>query len=114
MNWTIDDMLAGRCNVTQVGTEREEEPDAVEGNGLGTVEDYLAIHEALGGRKFLMEWARANPAKFYDQLLKILEKTEAIKRAGDEGKRLEELTGAELEKLSSAEIKRLLLSDRGT
>ena len=76
MKWTIEDMMAGECDITQVGAERKEEVVS-----FGTIEDYLAIHEELGGRPFLLAWAKANPAKFYDQLLKILEKTDAIKRA---------------------------------
>jgi hypothetical protein len=105
--WTIQDMMDGLCDITQVGQEKEDE--RVVGGSLGTIEDYLAIHEELGGREFLLAWAKANPAKFYDQLLKILEKTDAIKRAGDEGRRLEQLSMAEINGMSSAEIKKMLL-----
>jgi hypothetical protein len=106
--WTTQDMLNGLCDVTQVGTEREEATDGG-GGTLGTIEDYLAIHDALGGRQFLLEWAKANPAKFYDQLLKILEKTDAIKRAGEQTARLDALSAKDLEAMSSVEIKRLLV-----
>lgn len=109
--WTTQDMMAGECDITQVGQEKEDE--RVVGSSLGTIEDYLAIHEELGGREFLLAWAKANPAKFYDQLLKILEKTDAIKRAGDEGRRLEQLSMAEIGALSSAEIKKMLLEGVG-
>jgi hypothetical protein len=104
MKWTIEDMMAGECDVTQVGSERQDAAVS-----LGTIEDYLAVHEALGGLDFLTAWAKANPAKFYDQLLRILEKTDAIKRAGDAGKKLEEMSTKELEQLSSVEIKKLLM-----
>lgn len=108
MKWTIEDVMAGACDITQVGAEREVERE--EGGGsLGTIEDYLAIHDELGGREFLLAWARANPAKFYDQLLKILEKTDAIKKAGDAGRELERLSLRDLEGMSSVEIKKLLV-----
>lgn len=111
--WTTQDMLSGLCDVTQIGTCREVEGEIDIGSGgsLGTIEDYLAIHEALGGREFLLAWARANPAKFYDQLLKILEKMDTIKRAGEAKGKLDELSSAELETMTSAELKRLLLED---
>ena len=110
--WTIEDMMSGACDVTQVGMARDVVEEKVEGSSLGTIEDYLAIHEALGGREFLLAWAKANPAKFYDQLLKILEKMDSIKRAGENVVRLDALSARDLEGMSSLEIKRLLMEGK--
>lgn len=110
MNYTLNDYKEGRCALDQIDTEIPEA--APVSTPLGTIEDYLAIHEALGGREFLLAWARANPAKFYDQLLKILEKTDTMKKSAAENTKLEQLSTQELASLSSVEIKRLLLESR--
>jgi hypothetical protein len=107
MKYTLEDYKQGRCALNDIDTEI---PDAAPiAPPQETIDDYLAVHAELGGKQFLLEWAKANPAKFYDQLLKILEKMDTIKRAGEQSTKLEELNAKDLESLSSTEIKRLLL-----
>lgn len=114
MNYTTQDMLDGLCDVTQVGTPRPSIEPMVLPPGIkpsATVLLYLEAFHRSGGLNSLIEFARLNPGKFYDQLVRLLINMEAPKQSMQVTLRLESMTKDEVLNLPSSEIRRLLMED---
>jgi hypothetical protein len=117
MNYTTQDMLDGLCDVTQVGTPRPSIESSLPISlppGIkpsATVLLYLEAFHRSGGLDSLVEFARLNPGKFYDQLVRLLINMEAPKQSMQVTLRLESMTKDEVLNLPSSEIRRLLMED---
>ena len=110
-NWTYEDALAGKCEPHQVGSEVIL-PEVLPANTTpkDTVGIYLDVFHAIGGREELAKFAKNNPGKFYDQLLRLLISMEAPKQSMNVAINIENLESAELLSLPTAELKKLLIS----
>ena len=109
-NWTYEDALAGKCEPHQVGTEAvllEVLPPQT--SPKDTVGVYLDVFHALGGRTELLKFAKNNPGKFYDQLLRLLISMEAPKQSMNLTLNIEQVAQADMVSMSSTELKKLLL-----
>jgi len=67
-----------------------------------------AFHE-LGGLDELVKFGRANPGKFYDQLLRLLISMDAPKQSAQINRDIEQVADSEVLGMSSTELKKLLL-----
>ena len=109
-NWTYEDALSGKCEPWQVGTEAvlvEVLPPA--SSPKDTVGIYLDVFHAIGGREKLAEFAKNNPGKFYDQLLRLLISMEAPKQSMNLVLNIEQMAQADMASMTSTELKKLLL-----
>lgn len=73
------------------------------------VQTYLDVFNEIGGKKALIVFAKNNPMKFYDQLLKLLVAMEAPAQAMAIQMNFGPMSDAELETLSTNDLKRRLL-----
>ena len=105
--WTSDDALARRCKLSQVGEEKVPPPEPLSSREI--IDEYLSVYQQLGGLEALLKQARANPQRFYSELLKILINMEAPKASLAVQINIEQVSAKELEQMSSVEIKQLLL-----
>lgn len=109
-NWTYEDALAGKCEHWQVGTEAvllEVLPPQT--SPKDTVGIYLDVFHSIGGREELAKFAKNNPGKFYDQLLRLLISMEAPKQSMNLTLNIEQMAQSDMLSMSSAELKKLLL-----
>ena len=113
--WTVADMLAGRCTASLVGSTKNlvlstkhEVPSTTPEEFIN---EWMEVYKSIGGRKALEDFARANPIKFYDQLMKLLVSMEAPKQVMELHLGRGALSDQELESLSTAELKRRLLTE---
>ena len=110
-NWTYEDALAGKCEPHQVGTEAVLlEVLPANNTPKDTVGIYLDVFHSIGGREELAKFAKNNPGKFYDQLLRLLISMEAPKQSMNVAINIENLESAELLSLPTADLKKLLIS----
>ena len=108
--WTYEDALAGKCEPYQVGTEAVlAEVLPANTTPKDTVGIYLDVFHSIGGREELAKFAKNNPGKFYDQLLRLLISMEAPKQSMNIAIKIENLEQNEILSLPTAEIKKLLL-----
>ena len=109
--WTYEDALAGKCEPHQVGSEAVLlEVLPANTTPKDTVGIYLDVFHAIGGREELAKFAKNNPGKFYDQLLRLLISMEAPKQSMNVAINIENLESAELLSLPTADLKKLLIS----
>lgn len=109
-NWTYEDALSGKCEPHQVGTEAvfvEVLPPQTAPKD--TIRTYLDVFHDLGGRAELLKFAKNNPGKFYDQLLRLLISMEAPKQSMNLTLNIEQMAQADMVSMSSTELKKLLL-----
>lgn len=111
MLYTIEDYKEKRCTLDQVGTEI---PEPVVRPSSGTPKETVglfmdAFHE-LGGLDELVRFGKANPGKFYDQLLRLLISMEAPKQSMQTSRDIEQQEDSEILEMSSADLKKLLIS----
>lgn len=114
MNYTIQDYHQGQCTLDQVDCARPSVEPMVLPPGIkpsATVLLYLEAFHRSGGLDSLVEFARLNPGKFYDQLVRLLINMEAPKQSMQVTLRLESMTRDEVLNLPSSEIRRLLMED---
>ena len=110
VNWTYEDALAGKCEPHQVGTEAvfvEVLPPQTAPKD--TIRTYLDVFHDLGGRAELLKFAKNNPGKFYDQLLRLLISMEAPKQSMNLTLNIEQMADTEVLGMTSAALKKLLL-----
>ena len=110
MLYTIEDYKEKRCTLDQVGTEIPEpivRPQS--GTPKETVNLFMDAFHELGGLDELVRFGKANPGKFYDQLLRLLISMDAPKQSAQTSKDIEQMADSEVLGMSSAEIKKLLL-----
>jgi hypothetical protein len=74
------------------------------------ITEWMEVYKDIGGRGALATFARENPAKFYDQLHKLLVSMEAPKATMKMAQALDRLSMTELESLPTNELKRRLLA----
>jgi hypothetical protein len=110
MDYTIQDYREKRCTLDQVGCEI---PEVVvrppNGTAKETVNLFMDAFHELGGLDELVKFGRANPGKFYDQLLRLLISMDAPKQSAQSTKNLEATAEGELLSMSSADLKRALM-----
>ena len=110
-NWTYEDALAGKCEPHQVGTEAVlVEVLPANTTPKDTVGIYLDVFHSIGGREELAKFAKNNPGKFYDQLLRLLISMEAPKQSMNLTLNIENLAQADMVSLPTAELKKLLMA----
>lgn len=115
MKWTLNDVQNGLCTISQVGQLRPTPPQNAKDEVPSTtpeefIGEWMAVYQAIGGRKALEEFAKANPIKFYDQLMKLLVSMEAPKQVMELHLGRGTLSEHELESLSTLELKKRLLA----
>jgi hypothetical protein len=76
-----------------------------------TVLLYLEAFQRSGGLEQLVIFAKQNPGKFYDQLVRLLINMEAPKQSMQVTLRLDSMSQEEIINLPSSEIKRLLMTE---
>jgi hypothetical protein len=115
MQYTLQDYREKRCSLDQIGQDIPEMvlpmvlPPGIKPSA--TVLLYLEAFNRSGGLDSLVEFARLNPGKFYDQLVRLLINMEAPKQSMQVTLRLESMTKDEVLNLPSSEIRRLLMED---
>lgn len=113
VNWTYEDALSGKCEPHEIGSEvvlLEVLPPQT--SPKDTVGIYLDVFHAIGGREELAKFAKNNPGKFYDQLLRLLISMEAPKQSMNLTLNIEQVKSADLVTMTSTELKRLLLDSQ--
>jgi hypothetical protein len=111
MNYQIDDVVAGRCTLEQVGTPKPEvilEPSAKD----QILEDLVANSITPKTQAGFNKWAEQNPSLYYPMLAKH-NLARLAKEQSPSLPKLEELSLADLNAYSSADIKRMLLNSVG-
>jgi hypothetical protein len=110
VTWTYEDALAGKCEPYQVGTEAVlVEVLPAQASPKDTVGIYLDVFHSIGGREELAKFAKNNPGKFYDQLLRLLISMEAPKQSMNVTLNIERMAQADMVSLPTSELKRLLI-----
>ena len=112
--WTVADLRQGLCKMSQLGTDRlpavTPMDEVLSTTPEGFINEWMHVYKAIGGRSALETFARDNPIKFYDQLMKLLVSMEAPKQVMELHLGRGALSDSELESLSTAELKRRLLT----
>lgn len=116
MNYVMQDYHDGQCTLDQVGTPRPSvEPPVMHlppgVKPSATVLLYLEAFQRSGGLEQLVIFAKQNPGKFYDQLVRLLINMEAPKQSMQVTLRLDSMSQEEIINLPSSEIKRLLMTE---
>jgi len=115
--WTTQDLLDGKCNMDQVGSPKplaqSTVPTAPPQDSKALVQEFMEVYNEMGGRQALLTQAKANPMKFYDQLLKILVAMEAPQQVMAVQMNFGPLSDEALDRLPTIELKRRLLLDMG-
>lgn len=119
--WTVSDLRQGLCKMSQVGTDRAPTKDQVPSTTdevpsttpEAFIQEWMHVYQAIGGRQALQDFAKANPIKFYDQLMKLLVSMEAPKQVMELHLGRGALSEHELESLSTLELKKRLIGDSG-
>lgn len=115
MQYTLQDYREKRCSLDQIGQDIPEMvlpmvlPPGIKPSA--TVLLYLEAFHQSGGLASLVEFAKLNPGKFYDQLVRLLINMEAPKQSMQVTLRLESMSKDEVLNLPSSEIRRLLMED---
>lgn len=116
-NWTYEDALSGKCEPHEIGTEAQL-LEVLPANSVNfvsksspkdTVGIYLDVFHSIGGRAELAKFAKNNPGKFYDQLLRLLISMEAPKQSMNLTLSIEQVAQADMVSMSSTELKKLLM-----
>lgn len=115
--YTYEDVLTGKCEHWQVGTSKidaniviNKYTDVQANSPKDAVSLYLDVFHKIGGAQELEKFAKANPGKFYDQLLRLLISMEAPKKVMEVHVNLQSLSRQDMESMSSADLKRMMLS----
>jgi len=112
--WTVADLRQGLCKMSQVGTDRlpavSTTDEAPSTTPEAFIEEWMHVYQAIGGRQALQDFAKANPIKFYDQLMRLLVSMEAPKQVMELHLGRSALSEHELESLSTLELKKRLVS----
>ena len=114
--WTYEDALMGKCEPHLIGTEAltgeflpaNNNQTPPKSGPKDTVDIYLDVFHTIGGREELAKFAKNNPGKFYDQLLRLLISMEAPKQTMNVAISIERSSDQELMSMSSQDLKRLL------
>jgi hypothetical protein len=100
--------------MSQVGTDRlpaeSTKHEVLSTTPEGFINEWMEVYKNIGGRSALETFARENPIKFYDQLMKLLVSMEAPKQVMSIHLGQSALTEHELESLSTLELKKRLMS----
>lgn len=89
---------------------QQPKPIAPPASPADLVQTYLDVFHEIGGKQSLVEFARKNPMKFYDQLLKLLV---ALEAAPQTQINIANISDNDLHSLSIAQLTRLLLDHNG-
>ena len=112
--WTVADLRKGLCKMSQVGTDRppaeSTKCEVLSTTPEGFINEWMEVYKNIDGRGALETFARENPIKFYDQLMKLLVSMEAPKQVMELYLGRSALTEHELESLSTLELKKRLVS----
>lgn len=79
-SWTVDDMLAGVCEVTDVGHPRPTSAEVIplppSPTDARDEDDFKssmrAVYKSLGGNQAMLEFAKKNQRQFYMMMVKLL------------------------------------------
>ena len=119
MNYSMQDYKEKRCTLDEVGTEippippeENGENDAPRAQTL--VGNYLKAFDRIGGVEELVNFARTNPGKFYDQLLKLLTNMNAPREAFKNETNEDALKVGDLDNMTSDDIKRALMRNQSS
>ena len=100
--------------MSQIGTDRlpaeSTTDEAPSTTPEAFIEEWMHVYQAIGGRTALQDFAKANPIKFYDQLMRLLVSMEAPKQVMELHLGRSALSEHELESLSTLELKKRLVS----
>lgn len=119
--FTYQDYTDGLCTPAQIGTMDQvgspkpevlgPTPIVPPQDSKALVQEFMEVYNEMGGRKALLAQAKANPMKFYDQLLKILVAMEAPQQVMAVQMNFGPMSDDELDRLPTIELKKRLMRD---